>query len=72
MGLRKVYIYEFSRLCFVRTVLSKRKLKYFVTESLVTGWDDPRMPTVRGVPFCLAGGIAAVVQALAVVFAVAG
>ncbi|CDJ69608.1 glutamyl-tRNA synthetase, putative [Eimeria necatrix] len=49
MGLRKVNIYEFSRLCFVRTVLSKRKLKYFVTEGLVTGWDDPRMPTVRGI-----------------------
>ncbi|XP_026194438.1 glutamate--tRNA ligase, cytoplasmic [Cyclospora cayetanensis] len=49
LGLRKVCIYEFSRLCFVRTVLSKRKLKYFVTEGLVTGWDDPRMPTVRGI-----------------------
>lgn len=49
LGLRKVSIYEFSRLCFVRTVLSKRKLKYFVTNGLVSGWDDPRMPTVRGI-----------------------
>lgn len=49
LGLHKVSIYEFSRLCFVRTVLSKRKLKTFVTRGLVTGWDDPRMPTVRGI-----------------------
>ncbi|PFH37687.1 glutamate-tRNA ligase [Besnoitia besnoiti] len=48
-GLAPVRIYEFSRLCFVRTLLSKRKLKYFVDNGFVEGWDDPRMPTVRGI-----------------------
>ncbi|XP_018579674.1 bifunctional glutamate/proline--tRNA ligase [Anoplophora glabripennis] len=49
MGLRKPYIWEYSRLSMTNTVLSKRKLTWFVSEGLVDGWDDPRMPTVRGV-----------------------
>ena len=40
--------YEFARLSLTYTVMSKRKLLQLVNEKLVTGWDDPRMPTISG------------------------
>ncbi|XP_061172906.1 bifunctional glutamate/proline--tRNA ligase-like [Saccostrea echinata] len=49
LGLRRPFIYEYSRLNLQNTVLSKRKLTWFVNEGIVDGWDDPRFPTVRGV-----------------------
>jgi glutaminyl-tRNA synthetase len=41
--------YEFARLALGYTVMSKRKLMHLVDENLVTGWDDPRMPTISGI-----------------------
>ena len=59
---------EFARLNITNTVMSKRYLKKLVEDKAVTGWDDPRMPTLtglraRGVPaealknFCEAIGV---------------
>ena len=40
--------YEFARLSLTYTVMSKRLLQQLVKEQLVSGWDDPRMPTIAG------------------------
>ncbi|KAK4622576.1 putative glutamate--tRNA ligase, cytoplasmic [Fulvia fulva] len=49
LNLRHVYNWNFSRMNFIKTFLSKRKLNKVVNEGKVWGWDDPRMPTVRGI-----------------------
>jgi glutaminyl-tRNA synthetase len=40
--------YEFARLNMTYTMMSKRKLLQLVEENLVSGWEDPRMPTISG------------------------
>lgn len=40
--------YEFARLNMTYTMMSKRKLLLLVNDKHVTGWDDPRMPTISG------------------------
>ena len=42
------YQYEFSRLNLAYTIMSKRMLVELVKEQIVSGWDDPRMPTLAG------------------------
>lgn len=41
--------YEFARMNMTFLVMSKRKLLQLVREGLVSGWDDPRMPTISGI-----------------------
>jgi glutaminyl-tRNA synthetase len=44
----KPHQYEFARLNLTYTVLSKRRLIQLVTDGHVSGWDDPRLPTISG------------------------
>src|SRR5512138_185829 len=48
LGVFKPRQIEFARLNISYTVMSKRKLRKLVEDHHVTGWDDPRMPTLRG------------------------
>ena len=47
-GAYRPYQYEFNRLNLTYNVMSKRQLLQLVKENLVSGWDDPRMPTICG------------------------
>lgn len=48
LGIWQSHQYEFARLNINYTVMSKRKLLQLVKENYVSGWDDPRMPTICG------------------------
>jgi len=49
LGLRKPHIWAYARLNLTNTVMSKRKLTWLVETGVVEGWEDPRLPTVRGI-----------------------
>jgi len=49
LKLRHLEVIQFSRYNFKGTTVSKRLLRPLIQEKLVSGWDDPRMPTVEGV-----------------------
>ncbi|MBI2688926.1 MAG: glutamine--tRNA ligase/YqeY domain fusion protein [Acidobacteria bacterium] len=49
LGIHRPQQIEFDRLSLANTVLSKRKLLQLVQKGYVSGWDDPRMPTLSGI-----------------------
>ncbi|RKP16839.1 Nucleotidylyl transferase, partial [Rozella allomycis CSF55] len=49
LGIRKQLIWDYSRVDFEFTLLSKRKLQWFADQKKVEGWHDPPFPTVRGI-----------------------
>lgn len=48
LDLYRPFVWEFARLSLEHTMMSKRKLKELVERKIVSGWDDPRMPTLSG------------------------
>lgn len=48
LNLWRAYVWEFGRLNITHTLMSKRKLKELVDTGVVRNWDDPRMPTIKG------------------------
>lgn len=48
LKLADIEIFEYAKLQLKSTLMSKRKLQWFVDEKLVEGWNDPRFPTVQG------------------------
>ncbi len=49
LGIFPSHQYEFARLNLTYTMMSKRRLLQLVQEGIVSGWDDPRMPTLIGI-----------------------
>ncbi len=48
LDMYRPFVWEYSRLNLTKIAMSKRKLTDLVNKKLVTGWDDPRLPTING------------------------
>lgn len=48
LSLDKIQVKEYNKLAFKYSVTSKRKIQKLIDDGHVSGWDDPRLPTVRG------------------------
>ena len=48
LDMYRPFVWEYSRLNLTKIAMSKRKLTELVNKKLVTGWDDPRLPTING------------------------
>lgn len=58
LKLRKPKVFTYGKVNFINVVMSKRKIKEMINNNIVSGWEDPRLPTIEGVinnGICISG-----------------